>query len=162
MRWRSVSVVAGLLIAGCATEYAKEADPPTTEASPEQLPPLPDPCVLLTAADFKQTLGISVQEPPLGTPPTSDDGAGSCAWLNADLGQTVSPLLDVYRDARWCDKWSGSPSVREVDALGDAAVWDEQQSAVCVTARGMSLSLQVEGATAADVLDLARIAVSRL
>lgn len=181
MQWRMMSMLALVLaLSACGNSSPKQSGEtdaqtvptgrsPSDMQSPSAASPreVPNPCSLLTPDDIRGVLGISVIEPPTlstaaaGSP--AEAGEAACVWMNGDSQKFApAPIVTTYRDPKLCDGWRDFSDAHRVGGLGELAYWYGERSGVCVSEKGMAITVDVTETDESKVVALARIAVSRL
>jgi hypothetical protein len=141
----AIGIAAGLAV-GCSQAPAPGPAAPDSTPAAVALPPLSDPCSLLTTAEVTALLGTAPRLPATSHSPFPDIQI-ACGWQGAD-GKRGQVILTVTVKTQGYASSSTVPGAVTVPGLGDKAVYVPPGSIATVKG-GVYLTLATTGAPAA-------------
>lgn len=141
-----VLAVAAGVAAGCSQAGTPgPAAPGPTAPAAVALPPISDPCALLTTAEVTALLGTAPRLPATSHSPFPDIQA-ACGWQGAD-GKRAQVVLTVTVKTQGYGSSSTAPGAVTVSGLGDKAVY-VPPGTIATVSSGVFLTLAATGAPA--------------
>jgi hypothetical protein len=136
-----IIAIAAVLAVGCSPAPAPDPTPAAVA-----LPPLSDPCSLLTTAEVTALLGTAPRLPATSHSPFPDIQL-ACGWQGAD-GKRGQVIMTVTVKTQGYTSSAKTPGAVTVDRLGDKAVYLPPGS-IATVKDGIYVTLATTGAPAA-------------